>query len=272
MVSEMHVNDNTLKADKNLHNVTRLLFAIGVCGQWLFAFYIAVFYGGVVLNGTYEQVNEKLGHGIIEGDGMGNFMLAFHIFLAAIITLGGPLQFIAAIRKNFPLFHRWLGRLYFVTAFLISGAGLYMIYTRGAHGGTPLLLGNTLNASLIMTFSVLAWRMARQKDFQAHKRWAIRAFLMVSGVWFFRVGYGIWILITGFTAPGTEVDLTGPFDVFIGFGHSLIPLMILEFYFWAKSQKSVTVKKRVIIFFSFLAVLLAGGIVMAAFIFWIPQF
>jgi hypothetical protein len=95
---------------------------------------------------------------------------------------------------------------------------------------------------------------------------------MVSGVWFFRVGYGIWILITGFTAPGTEVDLTGPFDVFIGFGHSLIPLMILEFYFWAKSQKSVTVKKRVIIFFSFLAVLLAGGIVMAAFIFWIPQF
>jgi hypothetical protein len=48
------------------------------------------FYGGVIRNGTYEKVNEQLVHGIISGDRMGNFMLAVHIFLAAVITLGGP--------------------------------------------------------------------------------------------------------------------------------------------------------------------------------------
>ncbi|MCB0641451.1 MAG: DUF2306 domain-containing protein [Phaeodactylibacter sp.] len=269
MVSESQIyNEEQVdqKSGPNLQKMARLLFGIGVAGQWLFVSYIVAFYGGIVVTGAYEKVNEQLPHGIIEGDGMGNFMLAVHLALAAVVTFGGPLQFFKGIRSRFPVFHRWNGRIFFVTAF----AGLYMIYTRGAHGGIVMGMGNTLNASLIFIFSALAWRAAMQRDFVLHKKWALRAFLMVNGVWFFRLGFGIWILITGFTAPGTSANLTGPFDIFLAFGHTLIPLAILEFYFYAKQQSGLRFQRLATAFFGLLALLLVGGIGMLVLVFWAP--
>lgn len=258
-------------ANSPLKRAVRLLFAFAVAGQWLFVGYIVAFYGGVVWRGDYEKINEQLVHGVIAGDFMGNLMLAAHIALAAVITFGGPLQFMTFIRNRFPGFHRWTGRIYFVTAFLISFAGLYMNFTRGAHGGIFGAMGNGLNAVLIMSFSVLAWRTAMQRSFDAHKKWAMRAFLMVSGVWFFRLGFGIWILITGFTVPGTTADLTGPFDRFLMFGHSIVPLLILEFYYFAKANPSGRIQKMATVFFSLLSVLMVAGIVMLLLVFWLPQ-
>lgn len=273
MVSEIQLDD---KVKTNLSNklkrVTSMLFAIGVAGQLLFVFYIVAFYGGILLSGNYEKINEQLPHGIIEGDTIGNIMLGIHLFLAAVITFGGPIQFIPAIRNRFPAFHRWNGRIYFVTAFVISFAGLYMNTTRGAHGGVMGYLGNALNAVLIMAFSVIAWRTAMQRKFKVHKRWALRAFLMVSGVWFFRLGYGLWLLLTGFSAPGMTSNLSGPFDIFLMFGHSLVPLLILEFYFYAKKHANPSIQKFAVAFFSLLCVLLAAGIVMVTLVFWLPAF
>lgn len=268
--TENTLSQESEQANSSLKRMVQLLFAIGVIGQGLFVIYIVAFYGGVVVNGTYEKVNERLVHGIIAGDRMGNAALAVHLFLAAIITFFGPLQFIASIRNRFQNLHRWIGRIYFVTAFLISGAGLLMIYSRGAIGGLTGLLGNTLNATLIMSFAVLAWLSAINKNFGAHKKWAIRTFLMVSGVWFFRIGYGLWILLSGFTAVGTTPDMTGPIDIFLSFGHSLVPLAILEFYFFAKSQTNPSLKRRASVFFFLLGVLLTAGIGMVAYIFWLP--
>jgi hypothetical protein len=259
------------KANKRLKKLSQVLFAIAVIGQWMFVYYIVAFYGGIAVSGEYEKVNDALGHGIIKGDTMGNLMLGIHLALAVVVTFGGPLQFSAAIRKHFPLFHRWNGRIFYLTAFVVTFAGLYMIYTRGAHGGITGLLGNTLNAALIITFSTLAWRTAMQRDFVAHKKWAIRAFLMVSGVWFFRLGYGIWILITGFTAPGTNGNLTGPFDIFLSFGHSLVPLLILEAYFYAKRHSSLRVKQFGAGALIGLSLLMVGGITMIALVFWAPH-
>ena len=270
--NRIDANPKLNKINKAFKMATNTLFGIGVIGQLLFVYYIIVFYGTNALNGSYEIINERVGHGIIDGDPMGNLAFGIHVFLAALITLGGPIQFIAWIRMNYPTFHRWNGRIYYVLAFLISAAGLYMNFSRGAHGGTPGAFGNGLNAVLIMTFSVMAWRTAMQKDFKAHKKWAIRAFLMVSGVWFFRMGYGIWILLTGFTAIGTSADLTGPFDRFLSFGHSLVPLLIIETYFWVKTQESLKVKRLAIAGLGLLSILLIAGIGMVMMIFWAPAF
>ncbi len=276
MISDVQIDPkNTMIAEatpsnNSLRKTTRLLFAIAVLGQWLFVYYIVALYGGIALSGEFERINDILAHGVIEGDRVGNAALAVHLALAAIIIFGGPLQFFKGLRRRFPTFHRWNGRIYFVTAFLISFAGLYMIYARGAHGGTLGAMGNTLNAILIMSFSVLAWRRAMQRRFDEHKKWALRAFLMVCGVWFFRIGYGLWLLLTGFTAPGMSADLTGPYDIFLMFGHSLVPLAILEFYFYAKAHPSPTFQKRSAAFFGLLCLLLVGGIGMLAFVFWLP--
>lgn len=267
---EQKVEAKAPKIAKRLHQASRALFAIAITGQMMFVYYILAFYGGIAVSGQYEKVNEQLGHGIIEGDPVGNAMLAIHIFLAAVITFGGPLQFSAALRNRFPKFHRWNGRIYFVTAFIISFAGLYMNATRGAHGGFINGLGNFLNASLIMVFSVMAWRTAMQRKFMVHKKWALRAFLMVSGVWFFRIGYGLWLLLTGFSGIGVTQNLTGPFDRFLSFGHSLVPLLILELYFFAKAHSNLKVKNWTAAFLTLLCFLLVGGIVVISMIFWIP--
>ena len=260
------------KVIKNFRMATRTLFSLGVLGQLFFVVYIIALYGGAALFNNFEKVNEQNGHGITEGDTMGNFAFGVHVFLAAVITLGGPIQFINWIRARYPVFHRWNGRIYYVTAFLISIAGLYMNFLRGAHGGTIGALGNGLNAGLIMTFSILAWRTALQRDFTAHKKWAIRAFLMVSGVWFFRIGYGIWILLTGFSGFGSSPNLDGPFDIFLFFGHSLVPLFIIEVYFWVKTQNNLSITRWTTIGLGVLSVFLAIGIVMAGMIFWVPAF
>lgn len=267
--STLHPVLSLQQARKHLARSKQLLFVIAVIGQLFFVLHIVTFYGGIAWNGTYEKVNEKLGHGVMDGDPIGNVMLAVHIFLAAVIMLGGPLQFIGAFRQKFPVFHRWNGRIYYLTAFIISIVGLYMNAMRGAHGGLMGALGNGLNASFIFLFSILAWRTAVRRDFVAHRKWAIRAFVAVTGVWFFRIGYGLWILLTGFTAIGAKADLTGPFDIFLLFAHSLVPLALVELYFWAKASSVVLFKQRVAYFFYFLSFLLVGGVAMAALIFWL---
>ncbi|NRB50536.1 MAG: DUF2306 domain-containing protein [Saprospiraceae bacterium] len=267
---EQKVEVKAPKFAKRLHQSSRALFAIAITGQMMFVYYIVAFYGGIAVSGQYEKVNEQLGHGIMEGDPIGNAMLAIHIFLAAVITFGGPLQFSTALRNRFPKFHRWNGRIYYVTAFIVSFAGLYMNATRGAHGGFINSMGNFLNASLIMGFSVMAWRTAMQRKFMAHKKWALRAFLMVSGVWFFRIGYGLWLLLTGFSGIGVTSNLTGPFDRFLSYGHSLVPLLILELYFFAKAHPSFQVKKWTAAFLTLLCLFLVGGIAVISMIFWIP--
>lgn len=259
----------THKIQQSFEQAKNVLFTTGIVGQYFFVLYIAIFYGWVISNGYYEKLN---GHGAIEGDTMGNFALGIHVFLAAIIMFGGPLQFLSSIRKRYPVFHRWNGRIFFSTALITVCAGLYMNATRGAHGGMLLALGNGLNALLIGAFTFMAWRTALQQDFISHKKWALRAFLMVSGVWFFRVGYGLWILLTGFTAIGIHPDLTGPFDRFLGFGHSIVPLVLLELYFLAKASKQVKVKRVATVSMWILTLLLAAGIVMVGVVFWVPAF
>lgn len=257
-------------AKNRLKLAANWLFGIAVFGQFLFAYYVIAFYGGIAWSGDHETLNRQLPHGLIEGDTMGNAMLAIHLFFAAIVMIGGPLQFIPYVRKRFPTFHRLNGRIYFVVAFLVTGAGAYMIATRGAHGGWIMAFGNFLNATLIFWFSIRAWQTARQREFAAHKRWALRAFLMISGVWFFRMGYGIWLLFTGFTAPGSEAMLTGPFDRFLGIGHSLVPLLIIELYFLARQSTNLRAKKAMTVFLFFLCFVLAGGLGTVFAIFWLP--
>lgn len=261
---------NTAKANQLMKKATQLLFAVAVIGQLLFVAHIVSYYGSSIFTGDYTHWNELLYNGLIEGDIIGNIALMVHLFLAAIITFGGPLQFIPIVRSKYPVFHRWNGRVYILTAILISLAGLYMVFMRGVIGGKITAMGNILNASLIITFALLTWRTAVSRDFTAHKRWAIRAFLAVSGVWFFRIGFGIWIAINFGSAPGSTEDLSGPFDIFLAFAHSLVPLAILELYFYAK-KNSPKVKYAMAYFLFVLSGLLAVGIFMAAMIFWMPS-
>ena len=149
--SSIQIVDPKIKnANKILHWSVRLLFSVAVIGQLIFVYYIVSYYGGSAIIGDFDKWNEALPNGFIKGETLRNISLVVHIALAAVITFGGPLQFIPQIRNRFPKFHRWNGRFYITIAFLTSFSGLYMIYTHAPLGGGIMTVGNTINAILIM--------------------------------------------------------------------------------------------------------------------------
>jgi len=174
-------------ADVASKTAVRFWFGVMVIGQLLFAFTVASFYGMAALRGTSPQAwNRHITHGYVPGDTLGNFAVAMHLFSAAIIILAGMLQLIPQIRDRAPALHRWNGRLYIVTAFAVSLAGLYMTWIRGSVGDTHKHVGASLMAVLIMLCAVMALRYAMARDFKTHRRWALRLYIVVSASLFIR--------------------------------------------------------------------------------------
>ncbi len=219
-----------------LKAAVRFCFVVLVIGQLIFAFAVASFYGMTAARGDVHAWNKVLTHGIIVGDGMGNFALAAHLISAVIIILAGAVQLVPQVRNRFPLFHRWTGRVYIVTAFTVSLAGLYLMWARGTIGDLSQHLGTSLMAVLIMVCAVMALRYAIARDFKAHRRWALRLYLVVSASLFIRVGTFLAILLNHGPFGFDPTTFTGPFITFMAFAQYLVPLGVLELYFRAQSR------------------------------------
>lgn len=269
-----HVDESLIKEKKGgrlLKLSGKIWFIVAVLGQWVFASYVAIFYGGTALQGNLAAWSDALPTGITKGDAAGNFALAGHLLLAVFITIGGPLQFIPQIRKRALSFHRWNGKVYMIIVLITSFFGMYMLLTRGTVGGFIMHLGLGFNALLIVVFVILAWRFAMLRKFQKHGRWAMRLFLTVSGVWFFRVGLMLWIAINGGPVGFDIETFEGPFLSFWTFGQYLLPLAILELYFLAKDKASHfgRIAMAIMLFIATLA--MAVGIAVATVGMWLPS-
>jgi Predicted membrane protein (DUF2306). len=155
-----------------------------------------------------------------------------------ILIVGGAAQLIPRLRQRAPRFHRWNGRIYVVAAFAASLAGLYLLWVRGTIGDLIQHLGVTLNAILIMLFAILAVRAAKSRRIDAHRRWALRLFLVVNGVWFFRVGLFLSFALNHGPFGFNPDTFRGPFITFLSFAQSLLPLAVLELYLRAQDAEA----------------------------------
>lgn len=224
-------------ANTALTRAAQLWFVVAVAGQWMFAFYVAAFYGGSAVRGDLDAWNKVLPRGHVAGDSMGNTVLAIHLLFAIVVLVGGPLQLIPHLRTYAPAFHRWNGRVYIPTVFTLSLGGLYLVWVRGgAAGDVSQHVGVSMNGLLIMLCAVMAWRHAVARELAAHRRWALRLFLVVSGVWFFRVGLMLWLIINGGPVGYDPKTFQGPFLSFLVFAQYLLPLAILELYMHVKGR------------------------------------
>lgn len=264
------VNSKRL-AKKALSAAAGFWFLVAAVGQLIFVYYIAVFYGGTALQGDFDAWTEALIHGIIPDDLIGNIAVFAHIVLSFVITAGGILQLVPAVRTRFPVFHRWNGRVYMATAFLISIGGIYMILSRGTIGGLSQHIAICLNAVLIMIFAAIALRRAMARDIKAHRRWALRLFLAVSGVWFFRVGFMLWNIMHGAPVGFDPATFTGPFLTFLAFAQYLLPLAVLELYFYAQATTCPPVKFVTAAMLAGFTLLMGVGIFGAFMGMWLPK-
>ncbi len=208
-----------------------------VMGLWAFGVYIVGLYGVGAVTGDWERWNAVLpaGHGYNHGDTAGNLALGVHLLMAVFVTFAGALQLVPAIRAKAPGFHRWNGRAFITVAFAIALSGLFIAFTRGAVAGIYMAIGNTLNAVLLMLCAGQALRFAIRRRFDAHRRWALRAFVLMLGVFFYRLGMMLWFAANQGPVGHTKA-FDGPFDIALAFGHVLGPLAILELYLLARDR------------------------------------
>ncbi|NHZ43314.1 DUF2306 domain-containing protein [Massilia aquatica] len=249
----------------------RLWFAVAVAGQLLFAWYVAAVYGGALAQGDLAQWNKVMPRGYVAGDTAGNAAIGLHLLLAVVITVGGALQLLAPLRRLAPAFHRWNGRVYVLLAVASSLIGLYMVWCRGAVGGLAQHVGISGNAVLIVLCAVYAVHHARAGRIAQHRRWALRLFLAVSGVWFFRIGLMAWIVANRGPAGFDPVTFQGPFLSFLSFAQYLLPLALLELF--ARAQASGRPAARIAMSVAMLALsaATAAGVAAAATILWLPH-
>lgn len=211
-------------------------FIVALAGQWLFVTYILIAYAVPLIDQDYAQINE-LGviTGYIAGDTFNNASLFAHVLLATVVSTFGLLQLVPMIRRHWPVFHRWNGRMFILVGMVGALTGLYLTWGRGSRLSDSGAMSVTLNGILILMAGTIAWYHAKQHQFVEHSRWAIRTLILVNGVWFFRLGLSSWFLIN--QGPlGNNSTLNGPMDLVIGFGSYLIPLAIAEVYFLSQRR------------------------------------
>lgn len=245
-------------------------FLTAVLGQAVFALYIGFFYGRAAVRADWNAWNAGMPHAYVPGETMGNLAVAVHLLLAVLVTVAGVIQLIPSVRRHAAAIHRWNGRIYILAGFVISLVGLYMLWGRGTFGHVSQHLGTTLNAVLIMVCGAYAFRYARARDFAAHRRWALRLFLVMSGVWFSRVIMRFWLLVHGGPVGFDMSTFQGPFLTFLTFAQTLLPLAVLELYLRVQERGGLAARLAVAAFLVLLTVATGLGIYAAATRRWLP--
>jgi len=256
-----NVSNTALKA------AAGLWFVVAVIGQLAFALYVVIFYGRAVVRWDLPAWR----HGYVAGDTIGNIAFAIHLSLAVVIIVGGAIQLIPQIRKRAPALHRWNGRIYILTAFTLPVGGLYMVWVRGTVGDFSQHLATSINGVLIMLCAAMALRYALARKFAVHRRWALRLFLVSSGVWFVRLMIYLWVFLNNGPAGFNPETLSGPFLTIVHFGQFLLPLGVLELYLRARDRAGAPGRIAMALVLFALTVVMGAGIVVVTAQRWLPR-
>ena len=246
-------------------------FVVTALGQWMFVIYIAGFYGVATARGDIASWGKVMPHGYVAGDTVGNTVVGVHLLFAALITMSGAVQLLPVVRRLAPKLHRWNGRFYLTSAVLMSVGGLVMVWTRGTVGDMSQHVAISLNAVLILAFAAMALRHELARSFAEHRRWALRLFLAVSGVWFFRVGLMLWLVVNQGPVGFDPETFTGPFLTALAFGQYLIPLALLQLYLLAQERGSAIAKYAMAGGLGVATLITAAGSAAATALMWLPH-
>ena len=259
------------RAQRLLRRAATAWVVVALLGQLIFSLYITLVYGGAVVTGDTARWNHVMPRGYVPGDTAGNAALMTHVLIAVLIMLGGALQLLPAIRRRVPALHRWVGRAYMMSVMLTSLAGLFLTWSRGEPIRVWQHVAISLNAIIIITCAVFAWRAARARNVAAHRQWALRTFLAAGGVFFFRLGVFLWLLINQGPVGFDAETFSGPFLTALAFGvYVFVPLAALQGYFSAQRAVGVWGPRAMAALLVLLSVLSAGGVASVTLMLWWP--
>lgn len=212
-------------------------FTVAAGSQFLFGLYVVALYGVATLAGDLFERASFMPVGFKPGDAANNIQLGLHLAAAAFLSCVGAWQLVPQVRARVPALHRLVGRIYLPLAVLAGVGGAVLIWTRERPASLEADISITLNGLAIALCALLAWRAAVQRRFADHQAWATRLFLMVSGVWFLRVGLMAWVAINGGEPVGIG-NLDGWFYNLWNYGSWIVPLAVYEA--WRAAGRATT--------------------------------
>lgn len=259
------------RAGRALRIAATAWVAVAGLGQLAFAAYIVGFYGRTAWQGRYADWNQVFGRSYVAGDGYGNALVAVHLAVAALVMVAGLAQLAPAPRARWPRLHRWNGRFYLAAAAAMSLGGLAIMARRGSAGDLWQSLGLGLNGVLMLAFAWQTVRHARARRFAEHRRWALRLYLAMSGVWFFRIGLMLWLVVNQGPVGFDPDTFRGPALTALAFAQYLLPLALLELYLRAQQRGGAGERSAVAAALAVATLLTAAGTAAAAAILWLPR-
>lgn len=200
----------------------------------LFGLYILAFYAGALAEGEMERWN-----GVLSGlhdpeTPVATAGIGLHFAAGGLILVLGCIQLMGRVRARFPAFHRWVGRVYVVSALLAGVGGLAFIAQKGTIGGPVMDVGFGLYGVLTVTAAVQTFRHARAGRMGAHRAWALRLFALAIGSWLYRMDYGFWMILAD--GAGHAPGFQGPFDRVMAFAFYLPNLAVVEAFLRARRR------------------------------------
>jgi len=217
---------------------SRVLAAVTWLSCGLFGAYILAFYAAALATGHAARWNGVL-PGLYEAARpLSTAGMGLHFAAGGVVLAFGFVQLLGRVRERAPAVHRWLGRVYVSAAVLAGVGGLVFIAGTGTIGGRPMDVGFGLYGVLMIVAAVQAWRQARRRRLDAHRRWALRLFALAVGSWLYRMEYGFWFLVAH--RLGHTGDFHGPFDLAMAFFFYVPNLLVVEAYLRGRTARAGT--------------------------------
>lgn len=213
---------------KLLHWLGDILVAVVWISSGLFGLYILAFYAAALYQGNMQRWNEILPELYSPSSGTATAGIGLHFAAGGIILILGSIQLIDALRNRYPVFHRWVGRVYILASAFAGIGGLSFIFLKGTIGGTVMDIGFGLYGVLMLICAVETYRHAAARRIDKHRAWALRLYALAIGSWLYRMDYGFWIMLTDGWGHGD--GFSGPFDQVMAFFFYLPNLLVAEVF------------------------------------------
>lgn len=107
--------------------------------------------------------------------------LVAHVLFATVALLATCVQVWPWFRQRYPVAHRRIGRVYVFGGVLPAGVCGFVLGVTSPYG--PVVQASSmLLSTLWIGFTVMGFRMARQRRFADHRRWMLRSFALTASI------------------------------------------------------------------------------------------
>ena len=131
--------------------------------------------------------------------------VAVHIVSASLFAILGAFQFASSLRRRWPAWHRWAGRLLVVCGLLVGFSGPWMVlfYPHPVGDGDFLSAQRLLFGSAMIVSIVLSFTAIRRGNVKLHRAWMMRGYAIGMGA-----GTQALVLMAGEMIAGKPNELS----------------------------------------------------------------